>query len=109
PHQAYAAGLAVDDQLADQRVIIGRDDVALVDGGIDAHAKAARRVILQDLAGRGAKGGGVLRIDTALDAVAVDHDLVLGERQIAAGRNADLLKYEVDIGDHLGDGMLDLD
>ena len=56
PHQAFAAGLAVDDQLADQRVVIRRDHVALIDRGIDAHAEAARRVILQDLAGRGPEG-----------------------------------------------------
>ena len=66
-------------------------------------------MILQDLAGRGAEADGVLRIDTAFDGVAVDHDLFLRQRQIAAGGDADLLEDEVDIGDHLGDGMLDLD
>ena len=34
-HQAFGAGLAVHDQLADQRVVVGRDGVALIDGGID--------------------------------------------------------------------------
>src|SRR5260221_369230 len=38
-----------------------------------------------------------------------DFDLILEQIRIAAGGDADLLKYEVDIGDHLGDGMLDLD
>ena len=33
----------------------------------------------------------------------------LRHRQVAAGGDADLLQHEVDIGDHLGDGMLDLD
>ena len=56
PHQALGAGLAVDDQLADQRVVIGRDDIALIDGGIDPHAEAAGRMVLQDLAGRGPEG-----------------------------------------------------
>ena len=36
-------------------------------------------------------------------------DLLLGQRQVAAGGDADLLQHEVDVGDHLGDGMLDLD
>ena len=36
-------------------------------------------------------------------------DFVLRRRQFAAGGDADLLEHQVDIGDHLGDGMLDLD
>ncbi len=31
PHQAFGAGLAVHDQLADQRIVIRRDGVALID------------------------------------------------------------------------------
>src|SRR3569623_199216 len=31
PHQAFAASLAVDDQFADQRIVIRRDDIALID------------------------------------------------------------------------------
>ena len=52
PHQAFGAGLAVHDQLADQRVVVGRDHVALIDGGIDSHAHAAGRMVVQDFAGR---------------------------------------------------------
>jgi len=51
PHQAFGAGLAVHDQLADEAVIIRRDDVALINRGIDPHAEAAGRVELRDLAG----------------------------------------------------------
>src|ERR1051326_2244808 len=50
PHQALGAALAVHDQLAEQRVVIGRDGVALVDGGIDAHAQPAGRGGLLDAA-----------------------------------------------------------
>jgi len=55
PHQAFLAGLAMDDQLADQRVVIRRDDVALVDGRNRSAPRGARRVVLQDLAGEGRK------------------------------------------------------
>ena len=34
---------------------------------------------------------------------------ILRRRQFAAGGDPDLLQHEVDVGDHLGDGMLDLD
>ena len=36
-------------------------------------------------------------------------DVLLRERQVAAGGDADLLEHEVDVGDHLGHRMLDLD
>src|SRR5437868_7507860 len=38
-----------------------------------------------------------------------DGDLVLPRGQVAAGGDANLLQHEVDVGDTLGDGMLDLD
>src|SRR3954451_4088594 len=47
-HEALVAGAAVDDELADERVVMRRDAVALVDGGIDAHAEAPRRMEIGD-------------------------------------------------------------
>ena len=38
----------------------------------------------------------------------VHGDVVLPDRQLLARRDSDLLLDEVDTGDHLGDGMLDL-
>ena len=75
--QALVAGAAVDDELADQGVVVGRDRVALVDRAIDADADAAGRVVEGDLAGRGGKGLRVLGVDADLDGVAVERDLVL--------------------------------
>src|SRR5665647_3158955 len=49
------------------------------------------------------------RVNAAFDRMAVDDDFILRHRQVAAGGDADLLQHEVDVGDHLGDGMLDLD
>jgi hypothetical protein len=63
---------AVHDQLADQAVVIGRDLVALIDAGIDAHAKPAGRVVMGDRAGRGDEGVRILGIDAALDGVAME-------------------------------------
>src|SRR3977135_4217631 len=83
PHQAFAAGLAVDDELADERVVIGRDRIAVIDGGIDAHAETAGRVIVHDLARRGTKGHRIFRIDTAFDGMAVELHIFLRELQIA--------------------------
>src|SRR5262245_37801316 len=51
PHQALTAGLAVDDQLADEGIVIGRDRIAVIDGGVDAYAETTWRMIVHDLAG----------------------------------------------------------
>ena len=75
PHQAFVAVAAVDDQLADQAVVVGRDAIALVDAAVDAHAEAARRVVVGDGAGRGREGARVLGVDAALDGVARERDV----------------------------------
>src|SRR5262249_52433495 len=108
-HQAVAAGLAVHDELADERIVIGRDRVAVIDGRIDPHAQSARRVIVHDLARRGTEGDRIFRVDAALDGMAVEFHVALEEFEIAAGGDADLFEHEIDVGDHLGHGVLDLD
>ena len=57
----------------------------------------------------GAKRDRVLCIDAALDCVAPKLHVLLGDRERRAGRNPDLLVDEIEPGDHLGHGMLDLD
>src|SRR5215475_7950900 len=64
---------------------------------------------VEDLTGRGPERYRVFGIDTALDGVAVEPHVLLRERKVAAGGNADLLEDEVDVGDHFGHRMLDLD
>ena len=66
-------------------------------------------MVVQDLAGRGAERHRVLGIDAALDGVAAEFDVALLEREVVAGGGADLLEDQVDVGDHLGHRMLDLD
>ena len=61
------------------------------------------------LPGEGRKVDRVLRIDAAFDGVAAEFDVLLRDRQLAAGGDADLLEHEIDAGDHLGHRMLDLD
>ncbi len=66
-------------------------------------------MIVQDLAGRGPERHRVLGIDAAFDGVAAEFDVALLERELAAGGDADLLEDQIDVGDHLGHRMLDLD
>src|SRR6185436_15724384 len=58
-HQALGAVLAVDDELADQAVVMRRDAVAGVSRAVDAHAQAAWRVEVFDQARRRAEGARV--------------------------------------------------
>src|SRR5260221_369232 len=50
-----------------------------------------------------------IQVEHPVTEMITDIDLILEQIRIAAGGDADLLKYEVEIGDHLGYGMLVLD
>src|SRR6185312_10217642 len=107
-HQALLAGAAIDDELADQAVVVRRDRVAAVDGAVDAHADAAGRMIELDGARRGREGLWVLGVDPELDGVAGEGDVLLLEAELFTRGDAELLVDEIDTGDALGDRVLDL-
>ena len=101
------AGAAGDDELGDHRVERPGDRVALDDAGVPAHARSLRH----DHAAHGARCGeeaatGVLAVDPELDRVGVRLGVAVVEG--LAVRDAELLAHEVDAGDLLGHGVLDL-
>ncbi|MNX99952.1 hypothetical protein D3C86_1324300 [compost metagenome] len=98
----------MDDQLADQAVVVGRDRIAGVDGAIQTHAQAARRVEVGDRARRRGEGLGVLGVDPHLDGVAFEMDVFLREGQRQTGGDADLFADQIDARDHFRDRVLDL-
>src|SRR5713226_5779609 len=108
PHQAFATRLAMHDELAEQRIVIRRDHIALIGSRIDPHAHAAGRMVMHDLARGGAERHWILSIDAAFDRVTVELHVALCNRQLIAVGDADLLQNEIDVGDHLGHGMLNL-
>src|SRR5262245_14820554 len=65
-------------------------------------------MIVKDLAGRRAEGNRVLGVDAALDGVSVELHVALFDGKRAAGGNPDLLENQIDVGDHLGHRVLDL-
>src|SRR5258708_21940964 len=101
--------VAVGDELADERVVVGRDVVVGVDVRVVADARAAGDVVLRDAPGRGHEGVRILGVDAALDRVAFLHDVLLAELELHARGHADLLLHDVDAGDELGHRVLDLD
>ena len=102
--------------LDEQGVIVRRDDRARADvAAVETHAEAAAGAVGLDLAVVGREVvGRVLGGHAALDGVAVDLEVVLvAETDLrVADRlplgDEDLRTHEVDIRDHLGDGVLDL-
>src|ERR1700730_6904112 len=77
-HECFIAVSPMYNELANKRVIVGRNGIPGVDRAIDAHAKAAWRVIISDFSGRWAEACRMLRIDPAFDSMPLKDDLVLG-------------------------------
>ncbi len=96
------------DEFADHRVVVGRYLVAVVDVRVDAHTGTARHVSTVDGSGRGHEGIRIFGIDTALDGVAVDADIILAVAELFAGGDQDLFAYDIDAGDHFGHRVLHL-
>ena len=106
-------GGAVGGELDEEGVVVGGDLEALVADAIETDAVAGGLAVAEDDAGVGLEVvGGVLSGDTGLDGVAVGLDLVLGEAELlegVAGGDLELGLHDIDAGDLLGDGVLDLD
>ena len=99
-----------DGELGAHRIEIRRNLIAAVHGGIDPHARAARRIVSGDFAE--ARQKTVLRIfgiDAELHCVAAKPDVFLLVLQLEAVGDANLLLHDVDAGDGLRHGVLDLD
>ncbi len=102
------------DELGEHRVEVRRDLGAGVGGAaVQPDARAAGVAVGGDAADVGPEAvGRVLGGDAQLDGGAVDPKRVLRQpevRQAGAGRDEHLRGDQVDVGDLLGDGVLDLD
>ncbi len=101
-------------QLGDHRIVMHRDFAALVDAGVVAHrdpldVSLGRRAVFDQPPGRRQEAARrVLGVDAALDRPALELHVGLGQAQRLATGAADHLLDEVDAGDELGHGMLDL-
>ena len=106
--QGFGTVATMHDQFPDQAVVIGRDRIAVIKCGIHPNAQTTRCVILRDLTGAGAKVRKLFSVDPNLNRVAVDLEVVLGERQALLCSNADLFTHEVDAKDAFGHGVFHL-
>ena len=109
PGRAVAIGVP-HDQLRDHRVVYRRHLGARLDARVDPHPRPPGLPVGRDRAGgrREVLVGG-FGVDSALDRVAAERDVVLAHRQLLARGDPHLLADDVDSGDHLGHAVLDLD
>ena len=98
----------MDDQFADQAVVVGRDGIAVIKRAIHAHAKTTRCVELRDPAGAGREIRQLFRVDPHFNRVAGDFQIVLCERHRQTGCDTDLFAHEVLIENSLGHRVFDL-
>src|SRR5262249_15477383 len=102
--------LAECDQLADHRVVLLRDDVAIGVAKIVAQAGSERRPNPDDPAGRRLVAASrILRIQAALDGVPAYLNVRLAPAERPAGCNLDLGPHQVDARHQLSHRMLDLE
>src|SRR5215813_13781982 len=99
----------MDDDFGDQRIVIRRDEVAVVDRRVDADAGAGRQIQGRDATGARGERFRVFGVDAAFDGVAYEDQLVLSVVQFFSGGDSDLGGDQIRDCDHLGDRVLDLD
>src|SRR6266567_3550664 len=110
PSDRFGAIRAVDDELRHQRVVVRRDIRAGAEARVDAHARPGGSDPAGDPLGvRHELAQRVLGVDAHLDGVPGPRNVLLREAEGEAGSDSYLLFDEVDPGDGLGDGVLDLE
>ena len=98
------------DELGDHAVVERGNQSALLYRRVEPDPFAVRRAPETDSPGRRRKSAfRVLGDDASLDRVAMRRDVALLDAQRLAPRDFELQLHEVGAGDHLGNGMLDLD
>ena len=96
------------DDFRDHRIIEGRHLVTGVNVSINSHAGPAGKIEGRNTSGRGGKGLRVFRVDTALDCVSHNHQVVLCVTQGLAFSDPHLIAHDVRQRHHLRHRMLDL-
>src|SRR5690606_17591373 len=103
---ALGGGFAVlvpDDHLGDHRVVHRGDFGTRLDAGLDPDAGAGRLVVgIDRTGGRCEVHVGLPGVDPALDRPAFDLHVFLGQGELFAGGDLDLLADDVDTGDLFG-------
>src|SRR5579885_929887 len=109
PHHRQRPAVGMNDKLCNQRIVVNRDAVAVVQGGLDPDAKASGRMMAGNDAWRRDVPIRILGVDKELDRGSAEGYLALLELERFALGESDALLDQIDSGDHLGDAVFDLD
>src|SRR5262245_8464545 len=109
PQHGQLAGLGMDNQFCDQRIVVHRYPITVIKGGLDPHAQAARRMMICNQSGRRQVPLRILRVDAKFYGASGESYLLLLEVEPLALREANAFLDQVNAGHHLGDSMFDLD
>lgn len=101
---------APSDKLGDHRIVVHRDLRALLHSSIESNVlmRFGFLILLEEANGRKEFPGRVLGINSVLNSMTVDLDVVLFELQGVASCDSQLLFYKIDSSDFLSDGMFNL-
>ena len=103
------AVLAPGDQLAEHRIVFGRNGKTFVDAVIETDSGAGRRAARKNFPGRRKKlVVGILRVEAAFDGVARKPDVLLRKRKRLSRGDADLQLHQIEPRDHFRDRMFHL-
>ena len=108
PRNGLFARVAIRNDLADQRIIVGRHGIARIGVGIDAYAGAAGHVQRGDLPRRWREFVRIFSVDTAFNGMAPQVNIPLFVAQLLTGGNEDLFLYQIQSGYHFRHRMLHL-
>ena len=97
------------DQLRQERIVVRRDRVTRVDMRVEAHARTPGRMERDNAPGDGWKSRAGSSAFTRHSMTWPRRRRQRRDRQRQPRGHADLLLHEIDAGQHLGHGMLDLD
>mmetsp|Transcript_17481 Transcript_17481/g.52412 ORF Transcript_17481/g.52412 Transcript_17481/m.52412 type:complete len:444 (+) Transcript_17481:350-1681(+) len=104
------AGVSPDDELPQQRVVVGWHQVLRVQMAVHAHVGPPRRQVAGDPPWAGTEVlEGILRVDAALDGMPLQLDVILGDGELLTHGHLDLLLDEVQPRHHLRHRVLYLD
>jgi len=103
------AGVTPGNKFAEEGIVFVGNGPAFVDAFVEANAGTAGRAARQNFAGRRKEiVVGIFGIEANFHGVAAGGDGLPSEREPVAGGDSDLKFDEIESGDLLGDGMLDL-
>src|SRR3990167_1968238 len=101
-------GFAVSNDFSNQGVIIRRDFVAAVNVRVHADARAAWRMEISDRAWRWGKGAWVFCVDTALNGMSANGNVLLCVSQFFPACNPQLFFHQVNARHQFRNGVLNL-